>query len=444
MISNPTSTRTDQMLQSAGLRLGEAQHRRLDWLTDRLGPPRLHAANGTPGDARLVIVTEPMSGAGAELFCRALPAGCVVLMPFGENPDFDFLKSKLTEFGTVGPSGADGPHELWWGGTGEAEAIAALSPPAIPPRIVCCYQRGCDDLVEPLRHALESLQLESHIDSIMTELDDRVLASEKAEFILRAWEAYREPLLYVEAGALLQAPPLLAAALDCDVALHKWNRWEMSARTLYFGRSTAARTLLRNWRRLAKNHPTVWDGYLFDQAWSLTSSRVPLDTVWLPRGYHALHGDLAQPQATIVHDLPATSADLGPDPGFASLVRSARRAGRTGGRDALVVMTAPGASDSGVAVILRDIVAADARMVASAVETATGAFAADNGGFGRLELTLCAWQDEIDSAREAAIAARLRVLEIVPGQAIPRDFFALAANGEAATAARRRTDRISQ
>ncbi len=425
MMPTSPSAKLTELLQTTGLRLGTSQRRRLDWLADRAGPAQAQRPGEAPDrDAGLVIVTEPMSGAGAELFCSALPRDCVVVLPFGENPDFDFLKSKLTEFGTVGPCGAEGPHEMWWGGVGDAETLAADPYETARPRIVSCYQHGCDDLIWPLQQAAQSLGLAAHISPLMSECDDRLLAYEKAEFILQAWEQFPEPLLYIEAGALLQAPPLLPAQLECDVALHRWNRWELSARTLYFGRSEAAKALLLGWRRLAKAHPTVWDGYLLDQAWSLALSRSALDTVWLPRSYHTLHGDPAQPSATIVHDLPGTSADLGPDAGFASLVRTARRAGRTGGRDALVVMTSHQASGDGVAVILRDIAAADSRVVATTVETTTSAFAADNGGFGRLELMLCAWRDEVDFAREAATSARLRVAEIVPGQPIPHDFFA--------------------
>ncbi|MCP3374117.1 hypothetical protein [Bradyrhizobium cajani] len=50
------------------------------------------------------------------------------------------------------------------------------------------------------------------------------------------------------------------------------------------------------------SYPAIWEGYLLDQARSLTSSQVALDTVWLPRSYHAMKGDLGSPRATILHD----------------------------------------------------------------------------------------------------------------------------------------------
>jgi hypothetical protein len=163
---------------------------------------------------------------------------------------------------------------------------------------------------------------------------------------------------------------------------------------------------------------------------------VPLDTVWLPRSYHALKGDLGAMRATVLHDQQTTTLELGPDPAFAGLVRTARRAGRTGARDAFMVMTSKGEAGSGIAVILRDISASDAGAVAATVEAVTGAYAADCGGYGRLELSLCAWQDDVGAAREAAAQARYRILEIAPGQRIANDFFASHACDDAVMTAR--------
>jgi hypothetical protein len=326
---------------------------------------------------------------------------------------------------------------MWWGGIGWSKFLTAADASTVRPRIVSCYPRGGDATAAfALRHSLERFDLACHIEPIDTQLDDRVLCFEKAEFLLRMWNKYREPLLFVEAGATFREAPLLPSFIGCDVALHKWNRWEMSARTLYLGRTERAEMLLRTWQQLAASYPAIWEGYLLDQAWSLTSSQVPLDTVWLPRSYHALQGDLGAMRATILHSEPTTTLDLGPDPGFAGIARTARRAGRTGPRDAFMVMTSKAETSNGIAVILRDVSASDAGAVATTVEAVTGAYAADCGGYGRLELTLCAWQDDVGAAREAATHARYRILEIAPGQRIANDFFAAHASDDAVMTAR--------
>lgn len=421
----------DRLLQSNGIKIGQMQRRRLDWLVERFGAPLMRDADFAGADGGVIIVAEPPSGAGAELFVRALHAGLVVVIPFGENPVFDFLKSKLTEFGTVGSCGADGPHELWWAGIAWPTPRPNGASSAAPPRVISCFPRGTDDApARRLRQTLQALQLDCDIEPIATELGDRIRCVEKAAFLLRMWRRYREPLLFVEADALVREPPLLPASLACDVAVHKWNRWEISARTIYLGRSDVTEALLQAWHQLAASHPSIWDGYLLDQAWSLTSSQMPLDTVWLPRSYHALRGELGARRAAIIHDLPTTTTDLGPDPDFAANLRAARLAGRTGAGESLVVMTSPISSNTAVAVILRCIRSSDARAVAASIEALTGAFTRDCGGFGRLELSLCPWQHDLSAAREAANQAQYRVLEIAVGQTVTPDIFCALAQGE--------------
>ncbi|WP_025037917.1 hypothetical protein [Bradyrhizobium sp. DOA9] len=436
-MTDETRATLGRLLQSGGIRLGEAQRDRLGWLAGQYGAPAL---DGVPDGRRngVVILKEPPSGAAAELFYRSLNPGCALVIPRGENPGFDFLKSKLTEFGTVGPCGADGPHEMWWGGIGWSKLLSAADSSTLRPRIVSCYPRGSGEATAALalRHSLERFDLACHIEPVEAQLGDRILCFEKAEFMMRMWNKYREPLLFVEAGAVLREAPLLPSFLGCDVALHKWNRWEMSGRTLYLGRTKAAEMMLRTWQQLAASYPAIWEGYLLDQAWSLTSSQVPLDTVWLPRSYHALKGDLGASRATILHDQQTTTLELGPDPGFASMVRAARRAGRTGARDAFMVMTSKTGTGNGIAAILLNVSASDAGAVAATVEAVTGAYAADCGGYSRLELSLCAWQDDVGAAREAAAQAPCRILEIAPGQHIANDFFAAHASDEALTTAR--------
>ena len=278
----------------------------------------------------------------------------------------------------------------------------------------------------------QSFQLEFDIEPIATEAGDQIGCAQKTDFMLRMWRRYRQPLLFVEIDAVLRQSPLLPVTLECEFAVHKWNRWEMSARTLYFGTSDAAEALLQTWHQLATCYPAIWEGYLLDQAWSLTSSQMPLDTVWLPRSYHALTGEFAARQAAIVHNLPTTTADLGPDPDFAAELRVARRAGRTGARDSFMVLRSPSISNKSVTVILRDVESRDARAVAASIEALTSAFARDCGGYGQLELSLCAWQDDVRVAREAAASAQCRVLEIAVGQTVSPDMFCALAQREAA------------
>jgi hypothetical protein len=423
-------TRTDlkDLLEFHGARLGQAQRRRLEWLVQNYGPLVLRESGAATHSSGVVIVLDPPSGAGAELLYGSLEANAAVVIPFGENPAFDFLKSKLTEFGTVGACGADGPHEMWWGGLSWQASADDRTP-----RVVSCYPRALGEMhAFHLRRSLERLGLTFVIEPIDSFHDDHLLAFEKADFIARMWDRHGGPLLFVEADVMFQAPPSLPLQADCDFAVHKWNGWEMSPRTLYFGRSEAAGAMLRTWQQLASSYAAVWDGYLLDQAWSLTSSQMPLDTVWLPRAYHAVAGEAGAKHATIVHNLQPTTVDLGPDLDFADTVRPARRAGRTGARESLVVLSSKAASDQAITVILRDFEASSARATAASIQAVTSAFATDCGGFSRLELSLCAWQDDVRIAKEAAFLADNRVIEIAPWQELPSDLFRSLATSQAA------------
>lgn len=419
-------TNFDQLLSANGIRMGTAQRRRLAWLSERLGRAAVHQPGSVPArDHGVIVLAEPPSGPAAEMLYRSLRTDCVVVVPFGENPAFDFLKSKLTDFGTIGPS-ADGPHEMWWGGlTWRPIAPEAGSRSKAPLRVVSCYPRSRgDDHADALREKLAEFQIACDIEPIDTADGEQMRASEISAFMLRMWETHPEPLLFIAADATLSEPPLLPSSLDCDVALHKWNRWEMSARTLYLGRTAAAEALLRGWHHVASAYPAVWDGYLLDQAWSLTSSQMALDTVWLPRSYHAPAEDVGTPRhTTVVHNLPGDNSDLGPDAEFGVAMRAARRASRSGGRDAMIVIQSQAASNDAITVIMRDIAASDAREMAASIEAVTGAFTADCGGFGRLELALCPWQDDIRAAKSAAKRANNRIIEIAPWQTLPADLF---------------------
>jgi hypothetical protein len=414
----------DLLLQSNSITLGDQQRRRLQWLSRRCGAPMLWDKQSTlAGQTGLVIVLEPPSGPSAELFYRALHPGCVVVIPFGENPAFDFLKSKLVDFGTIGASGADGPHELWWGGLSWSRLSRNME--TQPPRIVSCYPRDLGEgHAEQLEASLTALGLDFAIEPIDTVAPGKLLGFEKSNFILKMWQQDSRPLLWVDADAILIDQPSLPPGAACDFAVHKWNRWEMAGRTLYFGRSHAAETMLRTWHCLASSYATIWEGYVLDQAWSLVSSQMALDTVWLPRSYHATSADCEpRNRPVIVHALAATACDLGPDPGFPKALRAARRASRTGAPESLITVKSGATSLGAITVILRDIQATGARALAASVEAVTRAFVDDPGGFSHLELSLCPWQEDVKAAISAATFASNRILEIAPSQQLPGNMF---------------------
>ncbi|CCD97068.1 conserved hypothetical protein [Bradyrhizobium sp. ORS 375] len=416
-----------QGMHACGVKLSRQQGRRVQWLSQTAGPLTRWSDRISAGDARTIVVIDPPTGTGAELLYGSLGQRDVVLIPFGENPAFDFLKSKLAEFGTVGAS-AEGPHQLWWGGLAWPISEATRKETAL--RIVSCHSKTLGDLhTYHLRHSLERLGLAFDIEAI--ECRSRQLtAADKAGFVARMWQRHGGRLLYVDPDVMFQALPNLVDLAGCDFAVHKWNGWEMSARTLYFGASRAAATMLRTWQEIASSYPDVWDGYLIDQAWSAVSSQIALDTVWLPRSYHAIAGEAASSHATIVHNLKPTISELGPNPEFSAMVRSARRSGRAGPADSLLVVGSDANSDKVVTVVLRDE-AGSVRAIADSIDALTRVFTARCGGSARLELSLCGSPSDVRAAREAAARAGNAVVELMAGQALTPDLFQAAAAADA-------------
>ena len=110
---------------------------------------------------------------------------------------------------------------------------------AVQPLVVSCYPR--DKGHDRAARLEQSLGLDHIIKSVDTVAPGELLGHERSGFILDLWERQTRPVLWVKPGAVMAGAPALLAAIDCDFAAHKWNRWEMAPRTLYFGRSSGPR-----------------------------------------------------------------------------------------------------------------------------------------------------------------------------------------------------------
>ena len=427
--ASPSSI-ADAFLSNNQIRMSARHRALLTWLITRFGTPLIWGKqHSLPAETKLVAVLEPPSGPAADILYRALSSDCVVFIPYSENPAFDFLKSKLKDFGTVGASPSDGPHELWWGGLKWGQALKTV-PKIQSPVVVSCYPRDTDAAtVAKLKRSLTALGLDMVIEPVETRIPNQLHSSEKARFLQKVHEQCTRPVLWVDFDSSFEALPSLLEKVEYDFAVHKWNRWEMSPRILCFGPSEAAGHLLRIWRELSVAYPDVWDGYVLDQAWSFVSSQIPLRTVWLPRSYHAVsarHDPNNLP--IVVHNIEPTIHDLGADQGFPKELRAARRASRIGASEALIIMRSEQTIHGSISVILAGIRSVSAQAVAETVDAVVDAFKSDPAGFNRLELSLCAWAQDVNAATAIASAANHRILQITPDRKPSIDLFRRLAN----------------
>jgi hypothetical protein len=422
--SAPARERFPAMSPLNDLQFGKRQRAHIRRLADECGQPFVWDCRGELDTrARLIIVTRPPNGPQIEALRRSLESRSVVVIPFGENPSFDALKSRLNDYGMVAPSGSDGPHQLWWGGNNRA-GFAFRGPRVTRPLAVSCHPSDADaSHIARLTQSLRTFGLDHVIERIDGTPAEHVTGRHKIKFILDTWEKSSQPILWLDPDSVLTRPASLFDTTDCDVGLHKWRGWEIATRTLYFGRSAAAEAVLRTWLRFADMFPDIWEGYLLDQAWSLVASQAPLSTLWLPRSYHSLIGDPQRREPVIAHNLPPDTEELSPDPDFPTALRAARRSARTGSPEAQLVMTSRAGGHGTVAVLLRHAGSVDAGSVAAIVEDVAKAFDADPAGFAQLEVSLCPWQSDLTSALAAAHQENAATIIVDPTQRVPGNIF---------------------
>lgn len=406
-----------------GLPLGRPQLELLLWLIDQCGPARLlDDVEGSSPTSGVVIVSRSLREAQASALCKSLQPGSVVVIPFGESPSFDNLKSKLINFGTVSPSGAHGPHELWWGGLSWPNFAPIKN--AQMPLIVSCYSRQSKlDSASCITRSLKALELDHVFEPIDTGSSDRTLAARRIQFILDIWNKADRPILWIHPEAIIKGPPSLLQTISCDFSIHRWRGWELSPRTLYFGQSAAAGSLLRTWRRFTESYPLLWEGTLLDQAWSLVASQTPLRTLWLPRSYHALISDgIFRSDAVIAHNLPEETKSLNHQ-ATPSPFKAARHSGRAGNPGPHLLLTSPRGGKETALVKVANAHFCEAPRVSAMVERIASAFVSDPGNFKTLELSVCERPQEIALGYAAAEEDHTWSISIDAIESIPPTMF---------------------
>lgn len=378
--------------QRCGLTLNAAQARRLAWLAERHGPPALWDGNDPwPRDARLVVVVRPPSALQLETQSDRLRPDGIVVIPCGEDPGYDALKSRLAAFGTIGTAGAAGPHQFWWGSPAhgtfassfawtDTNAGASASPP------------------------FERLQA-GPTSTAATEEDARMTS----ERILSVWQQSDRPVVWRHGSARPVAADAEILSTDCDFAVHKRQRWQFDASVLYFGRRSAAETLLRMWTALCWYMPEVDDGLLLDQAWCLVTSQTCLDTLWLPAAQGAAR-DGRRSLRDGGNGNGADGDDFSSDPRFMARLKTARSAERTGFPE--LVMSSPAVTDRDphALVVIRDAAGGTSSGFAALIERLAQAYADDPAGFRQVEIAICACKDDIEAALQGSPVERTLVI----------------------------------
>jgi hypothetical protein len=359
-----------------GLTLNAAQIRRLAWLMPGRSRPQIWTGSRpASATADLLVVIDPPSSLRLELLAATLAPDTVVVIPCGEDPAYDALKSRLVGFGTVGTQGAEGPHQMWWGGL----------------NLRCLSTSIRTTAARPLTRLPNTTPVHDAIS--------------QAERLLELWEHGAEPLLWTS-GAEAAPDGLALATLDGDFAVAKHNRRRFAGHTFYFGRRPPAEALLRTWVEFCRCLPTIDDVQLLEQAWCLVTSQTALDTIWLP--------DCDTQPFRSTTDIAGHY-----DPLLPERLEVAGRTERTGPPELL--MSAATTGERRAIAIVRDANAYGSRALAATMEALAHAFAADPADYRQLEIMQCASRDDLHVALAATSVES--VLVVTPAHAVADDAF---------------------
>lgn len=217
-----------------------------------------------------------------------LKPGGVVFLHDAQRDWYDEGKALFIDHGTIG-SCPDYPSPmLWWGGN---EPQRPQYSRAACPLIVSCFTRGTpyEEEAARLKASCRKLGLEHAIVPVEPRGSWERNCAIKPEVLLEQYRTQDRPVLWVDADAVMHAPPMMLAGAEPDFAVHKARGWEFASGTIYFNRSEGGERLLRRWAELCAQSPEAWDQLTLDRAWEEVTVSTPLRTLWLPQTYTSIY-----------------------------------------------------------------------------------------------------------------------------------------------------------
>ncbi|EXI67260.1 MAG: putative O-methyltransferase [Candidatus Accumulibacter adjunctus] len=215
---------------------------------------------------------------------RLLRPGGAIFLHDAHRPWYDEGKSLYFAYGTVGSCPEYPGPLLWWGGLAQEEprySVGAL------PVVVSFFTQNTPYEVEAarLRESVARLGMEAEIVGVPSQGTWERNCAYKARFIRDVYFRLDQPVLWLDADAVVHKHPLMVAGAEPDFAIHRCDGWQFNSATVYFNRTALGQLLLENWVRYCETQPDIWDQIHLDRAWEEVTARHPLHTMWLPQDY---------------------------------------------------------------------------------------------------------------------------------------------------------------
>lgn len=404
------SDRLKALLVARGHQIADTQLQRLCECADLGDTMAIWDKDHDVSQSSIVVVDEPPNPTQVHALRRALSPQATVIIPYSENPAFDYLKSRLRCRGVIGAQAPDAPHLIWWGGRASKATKSCLNN-LLNAHIVTCVRPNTP---QDTTAALFAKALDVFGITYTIERDEAFISCDestpiRSRLLLTAWETSTKPLIWLDPHSATDLTSLDIDVAGVDFAAVQTSSG-LSTAFLYFGRTPAAFDLLKNWQSLCIEYPRLPADYMLDAAWAMVSSQRVLVTKWLlPQ--RPPSDDIRAPD-TWAHALEQHMLTTPSQ-------RRARKAGRTGSPEPHCILNSRFEGRGPLLLITH--AQGPAAQTANLVRNAAAAFAAGDGGFSCLGILVC------HDAQEAAEAVRLTndgwILYALPGLALDADTF---------------------
>ena len=153
---------------------------------------------------------------------------------------------------------------------------------------------------EQLINSCKRLGLKYDIRPLHSDADWVNTCARKGKFLLKIWQEHSNPILWIDADAVIHDMPDLLMNTDADFAVHRFEGRYFASGTIYFNRTETAGELLAAWAALCEKSPEVPDQQLLEQAYDTVSAARDIKVLWLPESYTKIYDHLLS-KAVIEH-----------------------------------------------------------------------------------------------------------------------------------------------
>lgn len=398
------------LLAERGHQIADTQLQRLCECADLGGAVTIWDKDQDISQSSVIVVDEAPNPPQVHALRRALSPNATVLIPYGENPAFDYLKSRLRCRGVIGTQAPEAPHLIWWGGRASKAAKSCLGD-LLNAHIVTCVRPNTPQDVTAafFAKALDIFGISYTIDRDEAFISCDENPDMRSRLLLAAWETDTKPLIWLDPHSATDLTGLDINLEAADFAAVQSSAG-LSTGFLYFGRTLAGFDLLKSWHNLCVTYPRLPADYLLDAAWAMVSSQRTLVTKWLsPQRQERNDAPAAAPWPCAFEQHMLTTPAQ----------RQARKAGRTGAPEPHCVVSSRFEGRGPLLLITH--AQGPASQTANLVRSAATAFAAKDGGFSSLGVVIC--QDKQEAAEAIRLTNEGYILYALPGLTLDTNAF---------------------